>query len=43
MKAAIFKGPGAVEAGERPDPVIQEPTDAVVRVVLGCVCGSDLW
>jgi len=43
MRAAIFKGPGAVEVGERPDPVIQEPTDAVVRVVLGCVCGSDLW
>jgi threonine dehydrogenase-like Zn-dependent dehydrogenase len=32
-----------VEIGERPDPVVQEPTDAVVRVVLGCVCGSDLW
>jgi threonine dehydrogenase-like Zn-dependent dehydrogenase len=43
MRAAIFKGPRAVEVGERPDPVIQEPTDAVVRVVLGCVCGSDLW
>ena len=43
MKAAIFRGPGAVEAGERPDPVIQQPTDAIVRVVLGCVCGSDLW
>ena len=43
MRAAIFSGPGAVEAGERPDPVIQEPADAVVRVVLGCVCGSDLW
>lgn len=43
MRAAIFKGPGAVEVGERPDPVIQEPTDAVVRVVRGCVCGSDLW
>jgi threonine dehydrogenase-like Zn-dependent dehydrogenase len=43
MRAAIFSGPGAVEVGERPDPVIQEPTDAVVRVVLGCVCGSDLW
>jgi threonine dehydrogenase-like Zn-dependent dehydrogenase len=43
MRAAIFNGPGAVEAGERPDPVVQEPTDAVVRVVLGCVCGSDLW
>jgi threonine dehydrogenase-like Zn-dependent dehydrogenase len=43
MKAAIFSGPGAVEVGQRPDPVIQEPTDAIVRVVLGCVCGSDLW
>jgi threonine dehydrogenase-like Zn-dependent dehydrogenase len=43
MKAAIFSGPGAVEVGQRPDPVIQEPTDAIVRVVFGCVCGSDLW
>ena len=43
MRAAIFSGPGVVEVGERPDPVIQKPTDAVVRVVLGCVCGSDLW
>ena len=43
MKAAIFSGPRAVEAGERPNPVIQEPADAVVRVLLGCVCGSDLW
>jgi len=43
MKAAIFKGPGTVELGQRPDPVIQDPGDAVVRVVRGCVCGSDLW
>ena len=43
MRAAIFEGPEAVEVGERPDPVIQEPTDAVVWVVLSCVCGSDLW
>lgn len=43
MKAAIFHGPRSIELGERPDPKIQEPTDAVVRVVLGCVCGSDLW
>ena len=28
---------------ERPDPTIQQPTDAIVRVVLACVCGSDLW
>src|SRR6266480_911045 len=43
MKAALFKGKGAIELGERPDPTIKEPTDAVVRVVLACVCGSDLW
>jgi threonine dehydrogenase-like Zn-dependent dehydrogenase len=43
MKAAIFRGPGDVEVGSRPDPVIQAPTDAIVRVVLACVCGSDLW
>ena len=42
MRAAIFNGPRAVEAGERPDPVVREPTDAVVRVVLGCLCGLDL-
>jgi threonine dehydrogenase-like Zn-dependent dehydrogenase len=43
MRAAIFRGPRDIEVGERPDPVIQEPTDAIVRVVLACVCGSDLW
>ena len=43
MRAAIFHEPGRVEAGDRPDPSIVEPTDAVVRVVLTCVCGSDLW
>jgi len=43
VRAAIFKGPHAIEVGERPDPAITAPTDAVVRVVLGCVCGSDLW
>ena len=43
MRAAIFNGPHSIEVGERPDPVIGAPTDAVVRVVLACVCGSDLW
>jgi alcohol dehydrogenase len=43
MKAAIFKGPHNIELGERPSPKIQHPTDAIVRVVMGCVCGSDLW
>jgi NADPH:quinone reductase-like Zn-dependent oxidoreductase len=43
MKAAIFKCKGTIEVGQRPDPQIQQPTDAIVRVVRGCVCGSDLW
>lgn len=43
MKAAIFKAKDKVELGDRPDPKIKVPTDAIVRVVRGCVCGSDLW
>jgi threonine dehydrogenase-like Zn-dependent dehydrogenase len=43
MRAAVYNGPHAIEVAERPDPVLTAPTDAVVRVVLGCVCGSDLW
>ena len=43
MRAAIFEGPGRIEVGDRPDPTITAPTDAVVRVALACVCGSDLW
>src|SRR5205823_10072504 len=43
MRAAVFLGPRRIEVADRPDPAIVEPTDAVVRVVLTCVCGSDLW
>ena len=43
MKAAIFGGKGIVSLVERPDPKIKDATDAVVRVIRSCVCGSDLW
>ncbi|MEJ2702881.1 MAG: alcohol dehydrogenase catalytic domain-containing protein, partial [Sedimentisphaerales bacterium] len=43
MKAAIFKGKGKIAVEERPKPKTKELTDAIVRVVLACVCGSDLW
>ncbi|RKQ92996.1 hypothetical protein C8N24_2853 [Solirubrobacter pauli] len=43
MRAALFNEPRSITVGDRPDPVIVEPTDAIVRVVLACVCGSDLW
>ena len=43
MRAAVFHEPHRVEAGDRPDASLREPTDAVVRVALACVCGTDLW
>src|SRR3954463_10471153 len=43
MRAAIFNEPRSISVGDRPDAAVAEPTDAVVRVVLACVCGSDLW
>jgi threonine dehydrogenase-like Zn-dependent dehydrogenase len=35
-------GAGDVRITEIPDPTLQQPTDAVVRVVTACICGSDL-
>jgi threonine dehydrogenase-like Zn-dependent dehydrogenase len=43
MRATTIHAPGDIRFEEVPDPVIEEPTDAVVRVVAGCICGSDLW
>jgi len=43
MRAALFNGPRDITVGDRPDPVIEARTDAIVRVTLACVCGSDLW
>ncbi|MBV1853843.1 alcohol dehydrogenase catalytic domain-containing protein [Catellatospora tritici] len=42
MKATVMYGAGDVRVEQVPDPVIQEPTDAIVRVVRTCICGSDL-
>jgi threonine dehydrogenase-like Zn-dependent dehydrogenase len=42
MRATVMYGAGDVRMETLPDPVLQEPTDAVVRVVRACVCGSDL-
>jgi len=35
--------PGDVSTEDRPDPTIEEPTDAVIRLAATCICGSDLW
>ena len=42
MRAAFFRGPGAITVGDRPYPVVVEPTDALVRVALSSVCGTDV-
>jgi threonine dehydrogenase-like Zn-dependent dehydrogenase len=43
MKGAVLYGTGDVRFEERPDPAIEKPTDAIIRLALTCVCGSDLW
>ncbi|MDR1808137.1 MAG: zinc-dependent alcohol dehydrogenase family protein [Propionibacteriaceae bacterium] len=43
MRATILHGPGDVRVEERPKPLVEKPTDAVIKVVAACVCGSDLW
>ena len=43
MKAATFVEPGKVEVREYDKPEIQKPTDAIIKVLRACVCGSDLW
>ncbi|WP_129336223.1 zinc-dependent alcohol dehydrogenase family protein [Cellulomonas endophytica] len=43
MKATLIHGPRDVRLETVPDPQVRRPTDALVRVVAACVCGSDLW
>ncbi|HHY67064.1 MAG TPA: alcohol dehydrogenase catalytic domain-containing protein, partial [Alicyclobacillus sp.] len=43
MKGAVLYGPGDVRFEELDDPKILKPTDAIIRIVAACVCGSDLW
>ncbi|MBV8887312.1 MAG: alcohol dehydrogenase catalytic domain-containing protein [Chroococcidiopsidaceae cyanobacterium CP_BM_RX_35] len=43
MKATVYYAPGDVCVETVPDPTIQQPTDAIVRITHACICGSDLW
>jgi threonine dehydrogenase-like Zn-dependent dehydrogenase len=43
MRGTVLYGPGDVRFEERDDPKIVEPTDAIIRIAVTCVCGSDLW
>jgi len=43
MRAAVFHQPGDIRIEDVPDPRIQDPTDAIVRITHTAICGSDLW
>ncbi|MDV9190192.1 alcohol dehydrogenase catalytic domain-containing protein, partial [Streptomyces sp. SR27] len=43
MRATTIHAPFDMRVEDVPDPVIQDPTDVVLRVLRACICGSDLW
>jgi threonine dehydrogenase-like Zn-dependent dehydrogenase len=42
MKAITLRGIGAVELADRPEPRLEQPGDALVRVTTAAICGSDV-
>jgi glutathione-independent formaldehyde dehydrogenase len=42
MKAVVYEGPYKVAVRQVPDPVIERPGDAIVRITTANICGSDL-
>lgn len=42
MHALVYNGPGLKALEDRPQPTIQAPTDAVVRITKTTICGTDL-
>ncbi|MEB0204266.1 zinc-dependent alcohol dehydrogenase family protein [Pseudomonas sp. CCC3.1] len=42
MKALTYQGPGKKDWAEIPKPVVDKPTDAIIRIVHTTICGTDL-
>jgi threonine dehydrogenase-like Zn-dependent dehydrogenase len=42
MKAVVFHAVGDIRLDEVPEPTIQKPTDAIVRLTASAICGTDL-
>ncbi|MFF7129806.1 alcohol dehydrogenase catalytic domain-containing protein [Streptomyces sp. NPDC008240] len=42
MKGFVFHGPGEASWQDVPDPAVKEPTDAIVKVGVATICGTDL-
>jgi threonine dehydrogenase-like Zn-dependent dehydrogenase len=43
MRATTIHAPRDIRVSDIEDPTITAPTDAVIKVTAGCICGSDLW
>ncbi len=43
MRATTIHAARDIRLSDVPDPTIERDTDAIVKVVAGCICGSDLW
>src|SRR5580693_8002996 len=42
MKALVYQGPRSTSVEERPRPKLEQPSDAVVKMVKTTICGTDL-
>jgi alcohol dehydrogenase len=42
MKALVYNGIGKIAVEDRPEPTIQAPSDAIVKLTRTTICGSDL-
>ncbi|MFB7597384.1 zinc-dependent alcohol dehydrogenase family protein [Streptomyces sp. NPDC056160] len=43
MRGTVIHAPGDIRSENLDDPRILQPTDAIIRTAVTCVCGSDLW
>ncbi len=42
MKALVYHGPGKINWEDKPKPIIQQPTDVIVKIIKTTICGTDL-
>lgn len=42
MKALVFKGIGNVQIEEKDDPILENPSDAIIKIQATSICGTDL-
>ena len=43
MQATVLYGERDIRVEDRPEPTIVEASDAIIRLPVTCICGSDLW